>query len=268
MSEGAANARSRAGSQATGEATNNRVSEATVARLPRYLQPLVDAAADGVATVSSDHLAELAGVNSATLRRDLASFNITGTRGVGYDVKYLIHELNVALGLHNVWPVVIVGVGNLGRALMNYDGLEQRGFPVRALLDNAPEVIGTTIAGIRVEPIDDAAAAVAREEIAVAVIATPPAAAQAAADQMVAAGLRSLLNFTAQSIEVPDDVVVRRVDLATELQILSFYQQRSTGARTGVGVPLDRPAPGDGVVGTLSETADGAVAVGSSGASA
>ncbi len=217
-----------------------RVSEATVARLPRYLQRLVDLAADNSAMVSSDQLAELAGVNPATLRRDLASFGISGTRGVGYDVKYLVYEISVVLGLNQEWPVAIVGVGNLGRALANYDGLGSRGFPVRALLDVDAGVVGQTVAGITVEHVDAAAEIVIREHLAVAVIATPPDAAQAAADLMVAAGLTSLLNFTAIGIDVPEDVEVRRVDLATELQILSFYQQRSAGVRSGVGVPLAR----------------------------
>jgi len=222
------------------QAAARKVSEATVARLPTYLRRLVDLAAAESATVSSDHLAELANVNPATLRRDLASFGITGTRGVGYDVKYLVYELSVVLGLNQEWPVVMVGVGNLGRALANYDGLGSRGFPVRALLDVDPSVVGELVAGLVVEHIDDAATVVEKENLAVAVIATPPLAAQEAADRMIAAGITSLLNFTVVALEVPESVEVRRVDLATELQILSFYQQRSSAARAGSGVPLDR----------------------------
>lgn len=219
---------------------SNHISEATVARLPRYLQQLVDLAAEETATVSSDRLAELAGVNPATLRRDLASFGIAGTRGVGYDVKYVVYEISVALGLNQEWPVVIVGVGNLGRALANYDGLGSRGFPVRALLDVDSGIVGQTVAGIDVEHVDRAAEIVLREALAVAVIATPQAEAQRAADIMVATGITSILNFTAIGIDVPESVEVRRVDLATELQILSFYQQRSSGARGGAGIPLER----------------------------
>ncbi len=222
------------------EGAASRVSEATVARLPRYLARLLELAAADTATVSSDHLAELAGVNPATLRRDLASFGIAGTRGVGYDVRYLVYEVSIVLGLNHEWPIVIVGVGNLGRALANYDGLVSRGFPVRALLDIDPSVVGDEVAGITVEHIDDSAAVVAREQLAVAVIATPSGSAQNAADLMIGSGISSLLNFTAVAIEVPDVVEVRRVDLATELQILSFYQQRSSAARGGAGVPLEK----------------------------
>ena len=218
------------------------MSSATVARLPTLLGRLVDLAADDVSTVSSERLAELAGVNSATVRRDLASLGITGTRGVGYDVKYLVHEIGLVLGLNQQWPVVIVGVGNLGRALANYQGLTSRGFPVRALVDVDPELIGTAVAGITVEPLSELVALVGSHAITVGVIATPPEAAQQAADALIDAGVVSLLNFTAVNLSVPAEIQVRRVDLATELQILSFYHQRSTAARTGTGVPLGTTA--------------------------
>jgi len=219
---------------------DSRVSEATIARLPQYLQSAIDAAKAGESTISSDGLAELVGVNPATLRRDLASLEIAGTRGVGYDTKYLVFEIGGALGLNQEWPVAIVGVGNLGRALGNYSGLEERGFPVRALVDNAPDVVGTTVSGLVVEHLDDIAAILQRESVTVAVLATPPHAAQEVADLLVDAGITSLLNFTAVAVQAAETVEVRRVDLATELQILSFYQQRANSARNGVGVPIER----------------------------
>lgn len=221
-------------------AADSRVSEATVARLPQYLQSAIDAAKAGDATISSDRLAELVAVNPATLRRDLASLGITGTRGVGYDTKYLVFEIGGALGLNQEWPVVIVGVGNLGRALGNYAGLAERGFPVRALVDVDPDVVGTTVSNLVVEHLDDVAAIVQREGVTVAVLATPPNAAQDVADTLVAAGITSLLNFTAVAVQAAETVEIRRVDLATELQILSFYQQRANSARNGVGVPIER----------------------------
>ncbi len=208
-------------------------------RLPQLLRGLVELAAAEVASVSSDGLAELSGVNSATVRRDLASLGITGTRGVGYDVKYLVHEISLVLGLNQEWPVVIVGAGNLGRALANYEGLSSRGFPVRGLIDQDPALVGTTVGGIEVSSIDGLAGLVETHGVTVGVIATPPEAAQEVADALIGAGLLSLLNFTATPLTVPDGVQVRRVDLATELQILSFYQQRGAAARSGMGVPLD-----------------------------
>lgn len=214
------------------------VSEATVGRLPAYLRSLVELAGDDVTSVSSGRLAEHLGVNPATLRRDLSSLGITGTRGVGYDVKYLLFEVSVVLGVNQEWPVAVVGAGNLGRALTNYQGLASRGFPVRVLFDIANDLVGTEIAGLRVQHVDHLPRLVKELGITVGVIATSVEAAQAVADQLVDSGVTSILNFTADSITVPNHVVVRRVDLATELQILSFYQQRETAVSGGAGVPL------------------------------
>lgn len=214
------------------------MSGATVARLPSYLRVLVDAATDGAPSISSEHLAQLSGNQPATVRRDLSTLSIAGTRGVGYDVKHLVHEISLILGVNREWPVVIVGSGNLGRALANYDALATRGFPVRALVDIDPEVIGQQFAGVQVESVDALERLVADHDIAVGVIATPGHAAQDVADRLVVAGVASLLNFAATPLFVPEGVQVRAVDLATELQILSFYQQRTSSARGGVGVPL------------------------------
>lgn len=216
----------------------NRVSAATVARLPQYLRVLVDLASKDEPSISSDRLSAQTAVNSATVRRDLASLGITGTRGLGYDVKYLVHEISVVLGLSQEWAVALVGAGNLGRALANHPGLTNRGFPVRAIVDIDPALVGSSVAGVVVDHLDDLPRLVADRSIAVGVIATPVEAAQSVADLLVEAGILSILNFTATPIAVPDHVQVRRVDLATELQILSFYQQRSSAARSGTGVPL------------------------------
>jgi redox-sensing transcriptional repressor len=206
------------------------VSAATVSRLPTYLRTLGELAADEVASVSSAHLAALVGVNSATLRRDLSSLDIHGTRGVGYDVKYLVSAISLVLGVHQDWPVAVIGAGNLGRALANYGGMSERGFPVAAMFDVDPDKVGTTVAGLEVHHVDQLPELVMAEGISVAVIATPPSVAQAVADAVVAAGISSILSFAGQNLDVPDEVVVRRVDLATELQILSFYQQRGSAA--------------------------------------
>ena len=215
------------------------VSEATVGRLPAYLRSLVELAADDVASVASGRLAELVGVNPATLRRDLSSLGITGTRGVGYDVKYLLFEISVVLGVNQEWSVAVVGAGNLGRALANYQGLASRGFPVKVLFDVDESLVGTKIAGLTVQHVDRLTQLTTELGITVGVIATSVEAAQSVADQLVASGVTSILNFTADSLTVPPHVVVRRVDLATELQILSFYQQRDTAVSGGAGLPLN-----------------------------
>jgi redox-sensing transcriptional repressor len=217
---------------------SEQVSAATVSRLPVYLRSLVDLASSGAATASSERLAELSGVNPATLRRDLASLGITGTRGVGYDVTYVLYEISRELGLNQDWPVVIAGIGNLGRALARYPGFAERGFPVRALVDADPEVVGQRIGDLTIHHLDHLVDLVARLGITVGVLAVPAVEAQAVADRLVAAGIGSILNFAPAVLSVPERVNVRRVDLATELQILSFYHQRQNAALAGTGVPL------------------------------
>jgi len=203
-----------------------RIPEATVARLPVYLRSLLEVADNRITTISSERLAEMAGVNAAKVRKDLSYLGSYGTRGVGYDVEYLLFQMSRELGLTQDWPVVIVGLGNLGQALANYGGFGQRGFPVAALVDADPAKVGTEVAGITVRHVDDLPDLVAHDGVAIGIIATPAGAAQDVADRLVAAGVGSVLNFAPAVISVPDQVSVRKVDLAVELQILSFYQQR------------------------------------------
>lgn len=206
-----------------------RIPEATVARLPLYLRSLLEGQHAGLTTISSERLAELAGVNAAKVRKDLSYLGSYGTRGVGYDVEYLLFQMSRELGLTQDWPVAIVGLGNLGQALANYVGFGDRGFPIVALLDADPRVVGSTVHGIVVRHIQDLPAIAAEHGIAIGIIATPAVAAQEVADALVAAGVSSILNFAPTVLAVPDDVSLRKVDLAVELQILSFYQQRRTG---------------------------------------
>jgi redox-sensing transcriptional repressor len=203
-----------------------RIPEATVARLPLYYRALLDAAEREVATISSERLAELAGVNAAKVRKDLSYLGSYGTRGVGYDVEYLLHEISRELGLTREWPVAIAGVGNLGRALANYRGFGARGFRVVALLDADPAIVGRRIGDLAVEPMADLDRLVAERSIAIGIIATPAHVAQEVADRLVAAGVTAVLNFAPVLVTVPDGVSLRKVDLAIELQILSFYQLR------------------------------------------
>jgi redox-sensing transcriptional repressor len=202
------------------------IPEATVGRLPVYLRALVDLAEAGAGTVSSDELAGAAGVNSAKVRKDLSHLGSYGTRGVGYDVAYLIHQIRRELGLTQDWAIVIVGIGNLGQALANYGGFAERGFRVAALVDADPARVGERIGELGVRPVDDLPRIVEELDVAIGVIATPATAAQEVADQLVDAGVRSVLNFAPAMITVPPGVSVRKVDLAVELQILAFYEQR------------------------------------------
>src|SRR4249919_2970976 len=163
------------------------IPEATIARLPVYLRVLYACAEQGIATVSSEELAAAAGVNSAKLRKDLSHLGSYGTRGVGYDVEYLVYQVSRELGLTQDWPVVIVGLGHLGHALANYGGFASRGFAIRALVDADTETVGTRIAGLDVCPLDDLEELVHTHRIAIGVIATPAPVAQEICDRLVGA---------------------------------------------------------------------------------
>lgn len=208
------------------------IPEATVARLPLYLRSLVDMTERGMQTISSEGLAEAAGVNSAKVRKDLSYLGSYGTRGVGYDVEYLIYQISRELGLTQDWNCVIVGVGNLGRALANYRGFGERGFRVSALVDIDETKIGKPVDSMVVEDFADLERIVKEREISIGIVATTAAAAQDAADRLVSAGVKSILNFAPTVLQVPDDVSLRKVDLSIELQILSFYEQRKSALET------------------------------------
>ncbi len=202
--------------------------DATVARLPEYLRALHDLARAGHDVVSSEELASAAGVNSAKLRKDLSYLRSNGTRGVGYDVGQLTEKIEYVLGLNQHRAVVIVGVGNLGHALAGYAGFGTRGFHIAALLDADPARVGERINGLVVRHIDDLTEVVAQEAISIGLIATPAHAAQSVADVLVAAGVTSILNFAPCVLSLPKNVDVRKVDLAIELQILSFHEHRKS----------------------------------------
>ncbi|HEX8510400.1 MAG TPA: redox-sensing transcriptional repressor Rex [Propionibacteriaceae bacterium] len=200
--------------------------DATVARLPVYLRALNALADRGIDTVSSGALAEAAGVNSAQLRKDLSYLGSYGTRGVGYDVAYLRFQLGREVGSTSQWPVVIVGIGNLGTALANYSGFTSRGFRVVALLDPSPALIGRQIHGLAICDLSDLEHVVTATGAVIAVLATPAEAAQQVCDRLVRVGVTSILNFASTVLVVPEGIHVRKVDLGQELQILAYHEQR------------------------------------------
>ena len=214
-----------------GQRTRRRIPEATVARLPVYLRILSEQFDDGITNMSSEQLADYAGLNAAKVRKDLSYLGSYGTRGVGYEVEYLVYQIRRELGLTHDWPVVIVGAGNLGQALAGYGGFGNRGFPVGGIVDVDESKVGSLVGGVRVRHLDEVAQVVQSRGISIGVIATPGAAAQDVADVLVAAGVTSLLNFAPTVINVPHGISVRKVDLAVELQILSYYEQRRASAQ-------------------------------------
>jgi redox-sensing transcriptional repressor len=226
----------------SGQRSRRRIPDATVARLPVYLRILTQQFDEGAHNTSSDELAELAGVNAAKVRKDLSYLGSYGTRGVGYDVEFLVYQIRRELGLTQDWPVIIVGAGHLGQALAGYGGFHDRGFPVGGIVDVDDAKVGTVVAGVRVRHMSDLAQIVHSRKISIGVIATPAAAGQDAADALVSAGVTSILNFAPTVLSVPHGISVRKVDLAVELQILSYHEQRRANAAQQAGL---RAVPGD-----------------------
>ncbi|MFM8793730.1 MAG: redox-sensing transcriptional repressor Rex [Acidimicrobiales bacterium] len=216
------------------DSPRRRIPEAALGRLPVYLRSLGDLASDGTTQVSSEQLAELAAVNAAKVRKDLSYLGTYGTRGVGYDVQFLTHQIRRELGLDQSWPVIIVGAGNLGQALANYAGVNERGFQVVGIVDKDESKVGTVVGGVRVRHADELPQIAQSKGVSIGVVATPAAQAQDAADALVRAGIGSILNFAPTVLSVPRGVNVRKVDLALELQILSYYEQcRASGGSSG-----------------------------------
>jgi len=206
--------------------TRRDIPGATVARLPLYLRCLFVMAKQGVATLSSEQLAEQAGVNAAKVRKDLSHLGSYGTRGVGYDVEFLSFQIRRELGLTQDWPVAIAGAGNLGQALAGYAGFGARGFRLMAVFDVDAAKVGQRVGGVEVLPTRDLPRVIAERSVAIGIICTPPGVAQDVADAFVAAGVSSLLSFAPTVLEAPEGVALRSVDLSMELQILSFHSQR------------------------------------------
>jgi redox-sensing transcriptional repressor len=201
-----------------------QVSELTTNRLSVYLRCLTELEAQGVRTVSSQSLAEQFHLNAAQIRKDLAYFGEFGVRGVGYYVRDLKRHLRQILGLDRRLRVAILGAGNLGLALADYPGFRQEGFEIVAMFDNQRDKVGQiSRSGVPIHDISDLRKLVRRDAVSIAVIAVPAASAQKVADMVIAAGIKAILNFSPGTLQVPDDVKLKSVDLTVSLESLSFY---------------------------------------------
>ena len=202
------------------------IPEATVTRLPLYLRVLSH---EHEPTISSERLAERAGVNAAQVRKDLSHLGPCGTPGVGYDVAYLLRQVNQALGLTERRRVAIVGAGNLGRALAGYRGFSDWGFEVVAALDVDPSKIGQSLGPATIYPMSDLAEVMRRERVDIAMVTTPASSAQAVIEALAGAGVTAVLNFAPAVVTAPLGTAIRHVDLGVELQVLSYHA--ASGAR-------------------------------------
>ena len=199
-----------------------RIADSTVRRLSLYLRFLEESAQRGLVTISSDELARRGGTTSAQVRKDLSFFGSFGKRGLGYSVPELTESLREILGLRRDWQVIIVGAGKIGTALAQYRGFRQRGFHVTAVYDRDPKKIGTTWDALTVRDMDQIEHDIAKERPDIVVLTTPGDEAQKVVDRLVKAGIRALLNFAPVQLQVPPDVTLKNVNMAMELEGLSF----------------------------------------------
>jgi redox-sensing transcriptional repressor len=199
-----------------------RIAESTVRRLSLYLRFLEEFEERGIATVSSEALASRGGTTSAQVRKDLSFFGSFGKRGLGYSVPELVERLRDILGLGRTYRVAVIGAGKMGSALVQYRGFAQRGFHITAVYDADPAKAGKVWNGVRVRHARDLERDLAREPVDIAIIVTPADSAQGVAERLVRAGVRAILNFAPVRLNVPDSVIVKNVNLALELEALSY----------------------------------------------
>jgi len=200
----------------------------TVPRLALYLRKLRELRARGVERVSSKDLAEAIDLNAAQIRKDFSYFGEFGTRGVGYGVDSLIDVITRSLGLHRTWSVAIIGAGLLGTALARYRGFGEQGFHLVAMFDSSATVIGASYGEGRVRSVAELEEFCAEERVDIAVVTVPASEAQATVERLVTAGVRAILNFAPVRVHTPDGVLVRQVDLSSELMALSFHLDRES----------------------------------------
>ncbi len=205
-----------------------KIPEKTVTRLSIYLRCLEELEADGVGSVSSKQLAQRFGLNSAQVRKDLAYFGQFGVRGLGYYIAELKHNLERILGLKQDWEVALVGVGNLGSALIAYKGFQARGFRISMAFDTDPAKVGQDIDGVAVMDVAKMVPTLRKRKVRIAVVAVPAGVAQSVAELLVDAGVTAVLNFAPTQLSVPEGVKVQNVDLSVLLKTLSYHTVRTS----------------------------------------
>jgi redox-sensing transcriptional repressor len=208
----------------------NGIPDIVIRRLPIYARSLQYLAGEGVETVSSGELGSRLGVSAAQIRRDLSYFGEFGKQGKGYNVAYLLEQVNSILQLDREWPVVLVGLGHLGRALLHYEGLSEHGFNIRALFDHNPEKVGQRVGDLTIYPMSDMKHVLTRQNVKMAIMAVPARGAQEAADALVDAGVTAILNYAPIIVQVPHHVKIRHIDPVVALQSMTYYiRQESEG---------------------------------------
>ena len=201
---------------------NSWISESTVRRLSQYFRTLKYLQEEGIKTVSSEMLAQHNGVTAAQVRKDLSCFGAFGRRGLGYNVADLKHNIGKIMGLNRAWSVALAGVGNVGRALIDYDQFRLQGFKIKMAFDSDPAKIGKTIHGVEVRDERNLERDIRAEKVDIAVIAVPAYASQSVVDKIVAGGIKAILNFAPVNLNVPSGIFIRNENMAIEIEALSF----------------------------------------------
>ena len=201
----------------------NAVPDVVVLRLPLYVRALVQLREEGVEIVSSQRLGSLLKITPAQIRKDLSYFGRFGKQGKGYNVRFLIKELEQILGLNREWQACLIGMGNLGQALINYPGFAPEGFNIVAAFDSDPEQVGTTVGEITVQPMSELSETIETRAIPIAIIAVPVSEAQSVADELAVSCIRGILNYTPAALQVPAGMVMRNIDPVASLQYMTYY---------------------------------------------
>ena len=202
---------------------NEQIPKIVISRLPIYIQALNQLLRDNKTVISSMELGEILGITSSQIRKDLSHFGGFGKQGTGYDIILLMESLREILNLNQIWQIVVVGVGHIGQALLNYDGFGRKGFEIVAAYDNSPAVIGKKIGGIEVLSVDQMEYQICSKQIDIAAIAVPAEQAQQVCDRLVKCGIKAILNYAPVALDVPESVQVSAVDPVLELQKMTYY---------------------------------------------
>lgn len=200
-----------------------QIPDIVIGRLPVYLRALQQMAAEGRQVTSSQELGERLGISAAQIRKDLSQFGEFGKQGTGYNIEYLANQVREILKVNKVWDVVIVGAGDIGRALAGYNGFSERGFKIKMIFDNKPELIGTKQGDFAIKDSRTMKDEIQTAGIKMAMIAVPASQAQAVADQLVEAGVRAILSYAPVNLNVPAGVRVQNIDPSVHLQRMTYY---------------------------------------------
>ena len=201
----------------------NKIPDIIIGRLPIYLRALQRLAEKGTQTTSSQELGELIGISAAQIRKDISQFGEFGKQGTGYAIPFLIERLQSILKVNQTWDVIIVGLGDIGHALARYNGFGDRGFRVSMLFDSDPDKIGQTVSNLEIFDMDGMTSKIKQSKVKIAILAVPASAAQSVADQLVKAGIKSILNYAPIHLTVPNDVQIQHIDPASHLQRMTYY---------------------------------------------